>query len=175
MKLTIDDIKEISSIKGEPLWMLDFRLNSYNYFINSLEPNFGPKLNIDYDSINYYKKNTDKLTDNWDNISSDVRDVFDNLGVIKAEEKYLDGMGAQYDSEVIYHNMIKELKDKNVIFLDTDSALREYPDLFKKYFNKLVKFDENKFTALNGAVWSGGTFIYIPPYTKLDRPLQSYF
>lgn len=175
MKLTIDDIKEISSIKGEPLWMLDFRLNSYNYFINSLEPNFGPKLNINYDSINYYKKNTDKLTDNWDNISSDVRDVFDNLGVIKAEEKYLDGMGAQYDSEVIYHNMIKELKDKNVIFLDTDSALREYPDLFKKYFNKLVKFDENKFTALNGAVWSGGTFIYIPPYTKLDRPLQSYF
>ena len=175
MRLTIDDIKEISSIKGEPLWMLDFRLNSYNYFINSLEPNFGPKLNIDYDSINYYKKNTDKLTDNWDNISSDVRDVFDNLGVIKAEEKYLDGMGAQYDSEVIYHNMIKELKDKNVIFLDTDSALREYPDLFKKYFNKLVKFDENKFTALNGAVWSGGTFIYIPPYTKLDRPLQSYF
>ena len=175
MKLTIDDIKEISSIKGEPLWMLDFRLNSYNYFINSLEPSFGPKLNIDYDSINYYKKNTDKITDNWDNISSDVRDVFDNLGVIKAEEKYLDGMGAQYDSEVIYHNMIKELKDKNVIFLDTDSALREYPDLFKKYFNKLVKFDENKFTALNGAVWSGGTFIYIPPYTKLDRPLQSYF
>ena len=175
MKLTIDDIKEISSIKGEPLWMLDFRLNSYNYFINSLEPNFGPKLNIDYDSINYYKKNTDKLTDNWDNISSDVRDVFDNLGVIKAEEKYLDGMGAQYDSEVIYHNMIQELVDKNVIFLDTDSALREYPDLFKKYFNKLVKFDENKFTALNGAVWSGGTFIYIPPYTKLDRPLQSYF
>ena len=175
MRLTIDDIKEISSIKGEPLWMLDFRLNSYNYFINSLEPNFGPKLNIDYDSINYYKKNTDKLTDNWNNISSDVRDVFDNLGVIKAEEKYLDGMGAQYDSEVIYHNMIQELKDKNVIFLDTDSALRECPDLFKKYFNKLVKFDENKFTALNGAVWSGGTFIYIPPYTKLDRPLQSYF
>ena len=175
MKLTIDDIKEISSIKGEPLWMLDFRLNSYNYFINSLEPNFGPKLNIDYDSINYYKKNTDKLTDNWDNISSDVRDVFDNLGVIKAEEKYLDGMGAQYDSEVIYHNMIKELKDKNVIFLDTDTALKKYPELFRKYFNSLVKYNENKFTALNGAVWSGGTFIYIPPYTKLDRPLQSYF
>ena len=95
--------------------------------------------------------------------------------MIKAEKEYLDGMGAQYDSEVIYHNMIKELTDKNVIFLDTDSALKQYPELFKKYFNKLVSFDENKFTALNGAVWSGGTFIYIPPHTKLDRPLQSYF
>ena len=175
MKLTREDIKSISSIKNEPVWMLNFRLNSYDYFVNSDNPKFGPKLDIDYDSINYYKKSEEELTDNWDNISSGVRDIFDNLGVIKAEEKYLDGMGAQYDSEVIYHNMIKELVDKNVIFLDTDSALREYPDLFKKYFNKLVKFDENKFTALNGAVWSGGTFIYIPPYTKLDRPLQSYF
>ena len=100
---------------------------------------------------------------------------FDNLGVIKAEKNYLDGIGAQYDSEVIYHNMIKELNDKNVIFLDTDSAIKKYPDLFLKYFNTLVKYDENKFTALNGAVFSGGTFIYIPPHTKLDRPLQSYF
>ena len=175
MKLTREDIKNISSIKNEPLWMLEFRLNCYDYFINSDNPNFGPNLDIDYDSINYYKKSDEKLTDNWDDISFEVREVFDNLGVIKAEEKYLDGIGAQYDSEVIYHNMIKELKDKNVVFLDTDSALKEYPDLFRKYFNKLVKYDENKFTALNGAVWSGGTFIYIPPYTKLDRPLQSYF
>ena len=97
------------------------------------------------------------------------------MGVIDAERKYLDGMGAQYDSEVIYHNMIKELESKNVIFMDTDSALKKYPELFKKYFNTLVKYDENKFTALNGAVWSGGTFIYIPKNTKLDRPLQSYF
>lgn len=175
MKLTREDIKSISSIKNEPVWMLDFRLNSYDYFINSDNPKFGPNLNIDYNSINYYKKSDEILTDNWDNISNEVRDVFDNLGVIKAEEKYLDGMGAQYDSEVIYHNMIKELVDKNVIFLDTDSALKKHPELFMKYFNKLVKYDENKFTALNGAVWSGGTFIYIPPYTKLDRPLQSYF
>ena len=107
MKLTVDDIKNISSIKNEPEWMLDFRLNSYNYFIDCVEPNFGPKLSIDYDSINYYKRNDDILTDNWDNISEEIRDVFDNLGVIKAEDKYLDGIGAQYDSEMIYHNMIK--------------------------------------------------------------------
>ena len=175
MKLTIEDIKNISSIKEEPNWMLDFRLKSFEHFINTTEPNFGPKLKIDYDSINYYKNREETLTNNWDNISCEVRDVFDNLGVIEAERKYLDGMGAQYDSEVIYHNMIKELEDKNVIFLDTDTALKKHPDIFKKYFNKLVKYNENKFTALNGAVWSGGTFIYIPPHTKLDRPLQSYF
>ena len=175
MKLTKDDIKNISSIKEEPTWMLDFRLESLKYFQEAKDPSFGPKLNIDYDSINYYKRREEELTNDWNNISCDVRGIFDNLGVIKAEQKYLDGMGAQYDSEVIYHNMIKELEEKNVIFLDTDSALKKHPDLFQKYFNKLVKYNENKFTALNGAVWSGGTFIYIPPHTKLDRPLQSYF
>lgn len=175
MKLTEEDIKNISSIKEEPEWMLKFRLNSYQYFIQGEEPKFGPKLKIDYDSINYYKKREEQLTNDWNDISCEVRDIFDNLGVINAEKKYLDGIGAQYDSEVIYHNMIKELEDKNVIFLDTDSALKRYPDIFQKYFNKLVKYDENKFTALNGAVWSGGTFIYVPPHTKLDRPLQSYF
>lgn len=175
MKLTSDVIKKISSIKKEPSWMLDFRLNAFDAFIKSENPSFGPKLFIDYDSINYYKEREDNLTNDWNNISSDVRNLFDGLGVITAEKKFLGGAGAQYDSEVIYHNMNKELKEKNIIFLDTDSALREYPDLFKKYFNKLVKYNENKFTALNSAVWSGGTFIYIPPNTKLDRPLQSYF
>lgn len=175
MKLTLEDIKNISTLKEEPTWMLDFRIKAYNHFIEADEPNFGPKLNIDYDAINYYKKRSEILTDDWNNISCEVRNIFDNLGVISAEKKYLAGMGAQYDSEVIYHNMLKELEDKNVIFLDTDSALKSHPDIFKKYFNKLVKYNENKFTALNGAVWSGGTFIYIPPHTKLERPLQSYF
>ena len=175
MKLTIDDIKQISSIKEEPTWMLNYRINSFNHFAKTGNPNFGPTLNIDYDSINYYKKREEELTNDWNDISCSVRDIFDDLGVISAEKKYLSGMGAQYDSEVIYHNMIKELEDKNIIFLDTDSALKKHPDLFKKYFGKLVKYNENKFTALNGAVWSGGTFIYVPPYTKLDRPLQSYF
>ena len=175
MKLTSDVIKKISNIKKEPEWMLEFRLKSFEYFKNSKDPSFGPKLNIDYDSINYYKERIQEQTNNWDNVSCSVRNIFDDLGVISAEQKYLDGIGAQYDSEVIYHNMIKELEDKNVIFLSTDDALKKHPELFKKYFNKLVKYNENKFTALNGSVWSGGTFIYIPPHTKLDRPLQSYF
>ena len=175
MKLTKEVVKEISTIKDEDEYMREFRLNSLNKFFELPLPNFGPKIEVDFDSINYYKKREDNLTNNWDNVSCEVRKLFNNLGVIDAEKKYLDGSGAQYDSEVIYHNMIKELEDKHVIFLDTDSAYRQYPELFKKYFNKLVKYDENKFTALNGAVWSGGTFIYIPPDTKLDRPLQSYF
>ena len=175
MKLTKEVVKKISKIKNEPKWMLDFRLKSLEAFDKSTNPNFGPLIDIDYDSINYYKEREEKLTDNWNNISCDVRNIFDDLGVISAEKNYLDGIGAQYDSEVIYHNMNKELKEKNVIFLDTDTALKEHPDIFKKYFNTLVKYNENKFTALNGAVWSGGTFIYIPPNTHLDRPLQSYF
>ena len=175
MKLTCNVVNRISDIKNEPKWMRDFRLNSLDTFLNSDEPKFGPKIKVDFDKINYYKERTENLTNDWNKISCSVRNEFDKLGVIKAEREYLDGMGAQYDSEVIYHNMIKELEDKNVIFLDTDSALAKYPDLFKKYFNTLVKYDENKYTALNGAVWSGGTFIYVPPHTKLDRPLQSYF
>ncbi len=175
MKLTKEDVKKISSIKNEPTWMLDFRLNALEAFYKSGNPSFGPKLDIDYDSINYYKEREDNLTNDWNNISCDVRNLFDDLGVISAEKKFLDGVGAQYDSEVIYHNMNKELEEKNIIFLDSDSALKKYPDLFKRYFNTLVKYNENKFTALNGAVWSGGTFIYIPPNTHLDRPLQSYF
>ena len=175
MKLTRDKIKEISSIKQEPSWMTEFRLNAFDKFEELELPKFGPKLNIDFDSITYYKKRTEELTNDWDKISCSIRNEFKTLGVIDAEKKYLDGIGAQYDSEVIYHNMIKELEKKKVIFMDTDSALKKYPDLFKKYFNTLVKYGENKFTALNGAVWSGGTFIYIPKNTKLDRPLQSYF
>ena len=175
MKLTKEVVKNISKIKKEPEWMTDFRLTSLDAFNKSTNPSFGPKLNIDYDSITYYKERENELTDNWNNISCDVKNLFDDLGIISAEKKYLYGVGAQYDSEVIYHNMNKELKEKNIIFCDTDSALKNYPEIFKKYFNKLVKYNENKFTALNGAVWSGGTFIYIPPNTHLDRPLQSYF
>ena len=175
MKLTKDVIKEISRIKDEPSWMREFRLNAFECFSKMEQPKFGPKLDIDFDAITYYKKRENELTNDWEKISCAIRNEFKDLGVIDAERKYLDGMGAQYDSEVIYHNMNKELKDKNVIFCDTDTALRDYPDIFKRYFNTLVKYNENKFTALNGAVWSGGTFIYIPPDTHLDRPLQSYF
>ena len=175
MKLTNDVIKKISSIKGEPKWMLDFRLTSLDAFNKSSNPNFGPKLDIDYDSITYYKEREEKLTDNWNNISCGVRNLFDDLGVISAEKNYLDGIGAQYDSEVIYHNMLSELEEKNVIFTSIEVAMKKYPELVKKYFGKIVSNNENKFAALNGAVFSGGSFIYIPPNTTLDRPLQSYF
>ena len=175
MKLTRDIVEKISSIKNEPEWMRDFRVNSFLYFDKTKDPDWGPKIEVDFDKITYYKERTQELTNDWEKINCAIRNEFRDLGVIAAENKYLDGIGAQYDSEVIYHNMIKELEKKNVIFMDTDSALKKYPELFKKYFNNLVLYDENKYTALNGAVWSGGTFIYIPKNTKLDRPLQSYF
>ena len=167
-------VNEISKIKNEPDWMREFRLNSYKKFEELSNPSFGPELKINFDDITYYKK-IGKTEKDWDKVPKEVKDTFNKLGIIEAEQKYLAGIGAQYESESIYHNMLQELVDKNVIFCDTDTALREYPELFKKYFNKLVKYDENKYTALNGAVWSGGTFIYVPPHTKLDRPLQSYF
>ena len=167
-------VKEISKIKDEPKWMTDFRIESFNKFQDLSNPSFGPELKIDFDDITYYKK-VGKNQNDWDKVPKDVKDTFNKLGIIEAEQKYLAGVGAQVESESIYHNMLKELIDKNIIFCDTDTALKKYPELFKKYFNKLVIYDENKYTALNGAVWSGGTFIYIPPNTILDRPLQSYF
>ena len=172
--INITKVKEISKIKSEPKWMTDFRINSYKKFKDLLNPPFGPELKINFDDITYYKKVGEKQND-WNKVPKEVKDTFDKLGIIEAEQKYLAGIGAQYDSESVYHNMIAELNDKNVIFCDTDTALKKYPEIFKKYFNKLVKYDENKYTALNGAVWSGGTFIYVPPNTVLDRPLQSYF
>ena len=174
-KLTKNKIIEISNIKNEPSWMQKFRLKSLEAFKDLPNPIFGPELKIDFDSITYYKRVDDKVHNNWDNLDSEIKNTFDEIGLIDAEKKYLGGVGAQLESEVIYHNMIKELEEKNIIFCDTDTALREHPEIFKKYFNTLVKYDENKYTALNGAVWSGGTFIYVPPYTKIDRPLQSYF
>lgn len=167
-------VTEISKLKKEPKWMTDFRINSYKKFEEISNPSFGPELKIDFDDIIYYKK-IGEQSNNWDDVPKEVKDTFNKLGIIEAEQKYLAGIGAQVESESIYHNMLKELNDKNIIFCDTDTALKQYPDIFKKYFNKLVSYDENKYTALNGAVWSGGTFIYIPPNTKLDRPLQSYF
>ena len=167
-------IKKISKSKGEDEWMLEFRLNSYKKFLELENPTFGPSIEIDFSKLNYYKKEGN-LTNDWNNVRCDIRNRFKTLGVIDAEQKHLSGVSNQIESEVIYHNGRDEVNEKGVIFLSTDEALKQYPDLFKKYFNNLVKYDENKYTALNGALWSGGSFIYIPPYTKLDRPLQSYF
>ena len=171
-KLTKDFIINLSKKKNEPEWMLEFRLKSFKKFEELENPNFGPKLNIDYDNFLYYKNVSNGSKKNWNEVSDSIKNTFCNLGVVEAEEKYLDGVTNQLESEVVYHH---NKTDKDIIFMSTDDALKKYPDLFKEYFNSLVKYDENKFTALNGAVWSGGSFIYIPPYTKLDRPLQSYF
>ena len=165
-------IKWLSEKKGEDKTMLDFRLQSFAMFQKLENPNFGPEIKLDFNNINYYKSDTEKVTDKWENVNSNIKNTFCSLGVIEAEEKYLDGVSNQYESEVVYH---KNKTDKDIIFMSTDEALKKHPDLFYKYFNNLVKYDENKYTALNGALWSGGSFIYIPPHTKLDRPLQSYF
>ena len=166
-------IIDLSKKKNEPQWMLDFRLKSYEAYKNLDEPSFGPKLDINYDEINYYKDNNIKSTNDWENVPENIKDTFDKLGVIDAECKYLGGVTNQFESEVFYHNT--SVNNEGIIFCSSDDALKNHEELFKKYFNSLVNYSENKFTALNGAFWSGGSFIYIPPYTKLDRPLQSYF
>lgn len=171
-KLTKEFIINLSKSKNEPDWMLEFRLKSYEKFLELDNPDFGPDLSFSFDDILYYKNDYEKNRSTWDEVSENVKKTFDDLGVIEAENKYLDGVSNQFESEVVYHH---QKTDKDIIFLSTDEALQKYPDLFKKYFNTLVKYDENKYTALNGAVWSGGTFIYIPKNTSLDRPLQSYF
>ena len=171
-KLDEQFIIDLSTKKQEPKWMLDFRLQSFRKFQELDNPSFGPDIDIDFDKILYYKDNLQENVDDWNKVNDEIKDTFCNLGVIKAEKEYLGGVTNQYESEVVYH---KNKSSDGVIFLSTDDALKKYPDLFKKYFNNLVKYDENKYTALNGAVWSGGSFIYIPKNTKLDRPLQSYF
>lgn len=164
---------DLSKKKNEPDWMLEFRLKSLEKFNELDNPNFGPELNIDFDKITYYKDKAGKMTDDWKKVDQEIYGTFCDLGVVKAEQEYLYGVTNQYESEVIYHN-IKD-KDSDVIFTSTDEALQKYPELFQKYFNHLVNYAENKYTALNGAFWSGGSFIYIPKAVKLDRPLQSYF
>ncbi|MBE6156387.1 MAG: Fe-S cluster assembly protein SufB [Firmicutes bacterium] len=170
--LNIEFIKWLSSKKQEDEFMLNFRINSFLKFQELENPNFGPKIDIDFNKINYYKSDVLKTEDKWEKVNCKIKNTFNELGVIKAEENYLDGVSNQYESEVIYH---KNKTDKDIIFMSTDEALKKHPELLKKYFNNLVKYDENKYTALNGALWSGGSFIYIPPHTHLDRPLQSYF
>lgn len=173
--LTKENILKISEHKKERDWVKDYRLKSYEYFENmNKDLPFGPKFKLNFDDIIYYKSATDELTDDWSKVMKPIKSELDKLGVLESEQ-YMAGMGVQYESEVIYHNMLKELTDKKVIFTSIDNAIKEHPDLVKKYFGKIVKNTDNLYTALNGSVFSGGSFIYIPPHTKLDRPLQSYF
>ena len=174
--LSEESVRKISEIKGEESWVLDYRLNGYRSFVSQDMPKFGPEINLNFDDVIYYKSNDadKKLENNWNNILKPVVDELDSVGVLESE-KHFGGMGVQYESEVIYHNMIDELEKKHVIFTSIEDAIKRYPDLVKKYFGKIVSFTENKFAALNAAVFSGGSFIYVPKNTVLDRPLQSYF
>ena len=174
--LNEDIIRQISKLKNEPDWMLEYRLKSYKAFLKLPLPSFGPDLSsLDYDTYTYFTRLANKETQSWDEVPETVKNTFDKLGIPEAEQKYLAGVSTQYESEVVYHNMLKEVEEKGVIFLSTDMALKLYPDLFKKYFGTVVPFGDNKFSALNGAVWSGGSFIYVPKGVHLEKPLQSYF
>jgi len=174
--LSKDTVREISKLKDEPQWMLDFRLRAYDAFMKKPMPQWGGDLNkIDFQNIFYYAKASDKTEKNWDDVPENVKNTFDKLGIPEAEKKFLAGVGAQYESEVVYHNLRKDLAKQGVLFLDTDTALKEQPEIFKKYFAKIIPPEDNKFSALNSAVWSGGSFIYIPPGVKVDMPLQAYF
>ncbi len=170
-------VREISHMKGEPEWMTDFRLRSLEAFNGKPMPNWGSEMlgEIDFNDIYYYIKPTDKPASSWDDLPDEIRNTYDKLGIPEAEKKYLAGVGAQYESEVIYHNLAKDLEAKGVIFLDTDSALKQHPELFREYFGTIIPYSDNKFAALNSAVWSGGSFIYVPKGVKIDMPLQAYF
>lgn len=176
--LNEDVVIAISKMKGEPKWMLDYRVKSYRHFMKTPMPWWGNTelLNsIDFNLIHYYVKAKGSHETSWDDVPDDIKDTFEKIGIPEAERKFLAGVSAQYESEVVYHSMIKEFEDAGIVFLDMDSALKQYPNLVKKYFGTVIPFSDNKFAALNSAVWSGGSFIYIPKGIKADTPLQAYF
>jgi Fe-S cluster assembly protein SufB len=174
--LSKDTVIEISKMKNEPQWMLDFRLRSYEIFMKKPMPTWGGDLSvIDFQNIYYYAKASDNTEKNWDDVPDNVKKTFDKLGIPEAEKKFLAGVGAQYESEVVYHSLREDLAKQGVLFLDTDQALIDHPEMFKKYFGKIIPPEDNKFAALNSAVWSGGSFIYVPPGVHIDMPLQAYF
>jgi len=174
--LTEDIVREISRVKQEPEWMLEFRLKSLEAFNKMPMQNWGPDLpDIDFDAIKYYQKPSDRPARDWDDVPEKIKETFERIGIPEAERAYLAGASAQYESEVVYHNMKEEFEKLGIVFTDTDSALKEYPELFKQYFSKLVPPTDNKLAALNSAVWSGGTFIYVPKGVRVDVPLQTYF
>jgi Fe-S cluster assembly scaffold protein SufB len=174
--LSTEVVKEISWMKSEPEWMTKFRLRSLGIFERKPLPTWGADLSrIDFDNIYYYVKATEGQGKSWDEVPDQIKRTFDRLGVPEAERKFLAGVAAQYESEVVYHSLHQELEKKGVIFLDTDTALREHPDIFKEHFGTVVPPADNKLAALNSAVWSGGSFIYVPPGVKVDIPLQAYF
>src|SRR3954465_2998754 len=174
--LNEDIIREMSWMKGEPDWMRDIRLKSYRHFQKRPMPNWGGDMSqIYFDDIFYYIKPTDKQVNSWDQLPDSVKATYEKLGIPEAERKYLAGVTAQYESEVVYHRNRDDLEAQGILFCDMDTALREYPDLVKQYFGTVIPSGDNKFAALNSAVWSGGSFIYVPPGVKCELPLQAYF
>lgn len=169
-------IRHMSLGKNEPEWMLDIRLKAYQHFLERPMPNWGADLSdIDFDEIYYYIKPSERQGDNWEDVPSYIKDTFSKLGIPEAEQKFLSGVAAQYESEVVYHKIKEELENQGVVFLGMDDGLRQYPEMVKEYFGTIIPFNDNKFAALNTAVWSGGSFIYVPKGVHVEMPLQAYF
>ncbi|MBO0994604.1 Fe-S cluster assembly protein SufB [Bacillus sp. SD088] len=174
--LTPNIVKEISKMKEEPQWMLDYRLKALEHFYKRPMPQWGGDLSgLDFDEIVYYVKPTEKQGRSWEEVPAEIKQTFDKLGIPEAEQKYLAGVSAQYESEVVYHSLKEDLQELGIVFKDTDTALKENEELFKEYFGTIVPYSDNKFAALNSAVWSGGSFIYVPKGVKATTPLQAYF
>jgi len=175
--LSEDVVREISALKDEPRWMLDVRLKAYQHFLRRPMPTWGGDLSkILFDNIFYFVRSTEKQATSWDELPAEIKDTYDKLGIPEAEkQRLIAGVAAQYESEVVYHKVREDLEAQGVLFLDTDTALREQPDLFREHFTKVIPANDNKFAALNTAVWSGGSFIWIPEGVKVDIPLQAYF
>ncbi|MCY0884788.1 MAG: Fe-S cluster assembly protein SufB, partial [Firmicutes bacterium] len=174
--LSREVVEEISRIKQEPKWMLDFRLHALDVFLSKPMPAWGADLSaLDFDNIVYYVRPSERQGRTWDEVPQAIKDTFERLGIPEAERKYLAGVSAQYESEVVYHSIRKDLQEKGIIFCDTDTAVREYPELVREYFGTVVPPEDNKFAALNSAVWSGGSFVYIPKGARAETPLQAYF
>lgn len=169
-------VEQISAMKDEPEWMLEFRLKALKHFNQRPMPNWGGDLSqLDLDDIYFYAKPAEGEGRSWDDVPDNIKETFDRLGIPEAEQKFLSGVGAQYESEMVYHNIQEHLASQGVIFISIENGLREYPDLFREYFGKVVPIEDNKFAALNSAVWSGGSFVYVPAGVKVDLPMQAYF
>ena len=173
--LNAEVVTELSRMKGEPQWMLDFRLKALDIFNKKPMPTWGGDIQLNFDEITYYTRPSDKTEASWDDVPADIKNTFDKLGIPEAERKFLAGVGAQYESEMVYHSVQKHLEEQGVIFLSSDDGLRQHPDLFREHFGKVIPPTDNKFAACNSAVWSGGSFVYVPKGVKVEMPLQAYF
>ena len=174
--LNRDVVEQISDMKGEPAWMLEFRLKALDHFMKRPMPTWGGDISqLNLDEIFYYVKPAEKQGRSWDEVPDTIKFTFEKLGIPEAEQKFLAGVGAQYESEMVYHSIQEHLEKQGVIFLSIEDGLRQHPDLFREYFSTVIPIEDNKFAALNSAVWSGGSFIYVPKGVKIDLPLQAYF